>query len=134
MASVLIASVPIHGHVTPLLAAARHFAERGDRVRFLTGARFAEVVEATGARHIPLPAEAEFDHQQDLRETFPERAALKGPKAIAFDLENLFVRPGRAHHDAIMAAHAEEPADALLAEPAFAGGAFLLGHRVGVRP
>ena len=49
MSSIIIASVPIHGHVTPLLAVARHLVARGDRVRFITGARFADAVTATGA-------------------------------------------------------------------------------------
>ena len=84
------------------------------------------MVTATGAEHIPLPAEADFDDREDL--VFPEREGLKGAKVIAFDIEHVFVRPGRAQHDAIMAAHAAEPADALLTDPAFSGGAFLLGH------
>ena len=134
MSSIMIATVPIHGHVTPLLAVAQHFVERGDRVRFLTGSRFAGVVEATGAEHVPLPAEADFDDRRDWDEIFPERAGLKGAKAIAFDIEHIFVRPGRPQHDAVMATHASEPADAVLTDPAFAGGAFLLGHPVGVRP
>jgi UDP:flavonoid glycosyltransferase YjiC (YdhE family) len=134
MSSLIIASVPIHGHVTPLLSVARHFADRGDRVRFVTGARFADAVTATGAEHVPLPAEADFDDRQDWAEVFPERSALTGARAIAFDIEHVFVRPGRAQHDAIMAAQAEEPADALLTDPAFCGGAFLLGHPVGQRP
>ncbi|MEV4049707.1 glycosyltransferase [Amycolatopsis sp. NPDC049688] len=134
MPSIMIATMPVHGHVTPLLAVARHFAARGDRVRFLTGSRFADVVTATGAEHLPLPAEADFDDRQDWNRTFPERAALSGTRAIAHDLEHIFVRPGRAQHDAVMAAHAAEPADALLADPAFLGGAFLLGHPLGVRP
>lgn len=134
MSSILIAAMPVHGHVTPLLAAARHFVGRGDRVRFLTGARFAGVVEATGAEHLPLPPEVDFDDRQDWNKTFPARAELKGTKAIAHDIEHIFVRPGLAHHDAVMAAHADEPADALLAEPSFTGGAFLLGHPLGVRP
>ncbi len=134
MASILFAAVPVHGHVTPLLTAARHFVTRGDRVRFLTGSRFAGVVEATGAQHIPLPPEADFDDRQDLDETFPERARLKGVKSIAFDLERLFVRPGHAQHDAVMGLHHEEPADVLLADTAFVGGAFMLGHALGERP
>ena len=134
MSSIVIATVPIHGHVTPLLAVARHFVARGDRVRFLTGSRFARVVEATGAEHLPLPAEADFDDRQDWNETFPARAALKGTKAVAHDIEHVFVRPGRAHCDAIMALHAAEPADVVLTDPAFVGGAFLLGHPLGVRP
>lgn len=134
MTSIIIATVPAHGHVTPLLAVAQHFAERGDRVRFLTGSRFAEVVAATGAEHIPLPAEADIDDRQDLNTVFPERVRLRGPKAIAFDLENVFVRPGHAQHDAIMAAHVAESADVVLADVAFVGCAFLLGHPLGERP
>jgi UDP:flavonoid glycosyltransferase YjiC (YdhE family) len=134
MSSILIAAMPVHGHVTPLLAVARHFAERGDRVRFITGARFASAIEATGAEHLPIPADIDFDDRQDWNETFPERATLKGTKALAHDLEHIFVRPGRAQHDTVMAAHAAEPAEAILAEPAFLGAAFLLGHPLGVRP
>ena len=87
---------------------------------------------ATGAEHIPLPPEADFDDREDL--VFPEREGLKGAKAIAFDIEHVFVRPGRAQHDAIIAAHRDEPAEALLTDPAFSGGAFLLGHPLGERP
>ena len=133
MSSILLAAVPIHGHVTPLLAVARHFVERGDRVRFVTGSRFAEAVTATGAEHLPLPAEADYD-DRELAGRFPERDDLRGAKVIAFDIEHVFVRPGRAQHDTIMAAHAADPADAVLTDPAYAGGAFLLGHRRGLRP
>lgn len=134
MPSILIATVPIYGHVAPLLAAARHFAERGDRVRFLTGARFADVVEATGAEHCPLPTEADFDDRHGWDDVFPERGALKGTRAVAHDIENIFIRPGQVQHDTIMALHNAEPADAVLTDPAFAGGAFLLGHPLGFRP
>jgi MGT family glycosyltransferase len=134
MSSIIIASVPIHGHVTPLLAVARHLVGRGDRVRFITGARFAGAVTATGATHVPLPDAADFDDREDLNERFPARAALKGVKALAFDVEHVFVRPARPQYDAVMAAHAAEPADAVLVDPAFAGAAFLLGHPRAARP
>lgn len=134
MSSIIIAAVPIHGHVTPLLTVARHLVARGDHVRFLTGARFASVVEATGAHHVPLPAEADFDDRQDWNQTFPERASLKGSRAIAHDIEHVFVRPGRAQHDAVMALHGDRPADALLTDPAFAGGALILGLPRDARP
>src|SRR4051794_26654274 len=120
MSSIIIASVPIHGHVSPLLAVARHLVGRGDQVRFITGARFAGAVTATGATHEPLPDGADFDDREDLHDRFPERAGLKGAKAIAFDIEHIFVRPARLQHDAVMAAHAAESADAVLTDPAFA--------------
>ena len=134
MTSVLIATVPVHGHVTPLLAVARHLVERGDRVRFLTGSRFAPVVEATGATHLPLPPDAEFDDQQDLAEVFPERAALRGSKAVAFDIVHVFVLPGRGQYEAILAAEASEPVDVILTDPALVGGALLLGRDRAARP
>jgi UDP:flavonoid glycosyltransferase YjiC (YdhE family) len=134
MSSIIIAAVPIHGHVTPLLMVARHFAERGDRVRFITGSRFARTIQATGAEHLPLPAEADFDDRQDWNDTFPERAALRGTKAIVHDIEHIFLRPGLAQHDLVMASHAAEPADVVLTDPALLGGAFLLGHPPGTRP
>jgi MGT family glycosyltransferase len=134
MSSIIIASVPIHGHVTPLLSVARHLVARGDRVRFITGARFADAVTATGASHVPLPADADFDDRVDLNERFPARAGLKGAKALVFDIEHVFIRPSRQQHDAVMAAHAAERADAVLTDPAFAGGAFLVGHPRTQRP
>jgi MGT family glycosyltransferase len=134
MSSILIAAVPIHGHVTPLLAVARHLVERGDRVRFVTGARFADVVSATGATHIALPAAADYDDRQDWNATFPERAQLKRLKAMTFDIEHIFIRPARAQHDAVLAAHRAEAADAVICDPAFGGGAFLLGRPRHERP
>lgn len=132
MTSILIASVPAHGHVTPLLTVAEHFVKRGDDVRFLTGARFAEKIAATGATHLPLPAEADYD--ESLFDTFPERAALKGVKAVAFDVEHVFARPAKAQYNAIVEALDAQPADAVLAEPVFLGAAFLLAKSRPARP
>ena len=123
MSSIVIASVPAHGHITPMLAVAERFVERGDDVRFVTGSRYADKVAATGATFVSLPAEADFDFEQ-LSQRFPERAKLKGLKAIAFDVENVFAGPAKAQYETLMAAMAAQPADAVLAEPAFFGAAF----------
>lgn len=61
MSYYLIASVPVHGHVSPLLAVAAGLVERGHHVRFLTGARFSTVVENTGSTFVALPEDADFD-------------------------------------------------------------------------
>ena len=133
MASIIIASIPVHGHVTPMLTVAERFVERGDDVRFVTGSRFADKVAATGASFVPLPAEADFDDTA-LVERFPERATLTGLKAVAFDIEHVFVRPAKAQYATLIAALAAQPADAVLAEPVFIGAAFLLGHPRPARP
>lgn len=133
MSSIVIASVPVHGHVTPLLAVAEHLIRRGDDVRFLTGTRFADKVAATGATHVPLPPAADYDDRA-MFERYPERQKLKGAKVIAFDVEHVFVRPAKFQYEALMATFADRPADAVLIDPAFAGAAFLLHHRRPHRP
>jgi MGT family glycosyltransferase len=132
MSSIIIASIPIHGHVTPLLTVAKWFVERGDDVRFVTGARFADTVSATGATFVPLPAEADFDDRTVFEH--PERATLKGVRALIWDFEHVFARPGKAQYEAVMAAHAGRPADAVLVDPAFFGAALLLTHPRLARP
>jgi UDP:flavonoid glycosyltransferase YjiC (YdhE family) len=133
MSSIIIASIPMHGHVTPLLTVAKRFVERGDDVRFVTGARFADKVSATGATFVPLPVEADFD-DRTLFEHRPERAKLKGVKALVYDFEHVFARPIKAQHDTLVAAHAARPAGAVLADPAFFGAAFLLARPRSARP
>jgi MGT family glycosyltransferase len=134
MSSIIIASFPAHGHVTPLLTVAENFVKRGDDVRFITGASFADKVAATGATHLPLPAEADDFDDQTLADRFPERAKLRGLKAVSFDIEHVFARPAKAQYDTLMAAFAAQPADAVLAETVFVGAALMLAHRRPARP
>ena len=133
MSSIVMASIPAHGHITPLLTAAENFVRRGDDVRFVTGSRYADKVTATGATFVPLPAEADFDDQH-LLESFPERAKLKGIKAIAFDIENVFARPAKAQYETLMTTIAAHPADSVLVDPLFLGAAFMLEHPRSMRP
>ena len=134
MASIILATVPVHGHVSAYLPIAQHLVGRGDRVRFLTGARFAATVGDTGATHVPLPEEADFDDRMDLNQAFPERAGLRGTASIAFDVENIFVKPGRGQYDALVETLAVEPADVVVADPTFIGAAHLLGRPAAHRP
>ena len=133
MPSIIIAASPAHGHVTPLLTVARGFVERGDDVRFITGAAFADRVTATGATHIALPPEADFDFD-GLDATFPERARLKGTRAITHDVEHIWANPAKPQYETIMATHTAQPADVVLAEPTVFGAAFLLAHPRPTRP
>ena len=133
MASVLVCSSPLVGHVTPMLAVACGLVGHGHDVRVLTGRRFADQVARTGATFIPLPPEADFDNSS-LDVAFPGRVGLKGPKGIRFDIQEIFMRPGEAQYQAIRAASAERPVDAVLAESLFMGAALLLSGPVSDRP
>lgn len=129
----MIVSIPVHGHVTPLLTVARQFVDRGDDVRVMTGRRFADKVAATGATFMPLPADADFD-DQNLMDSFPDRVSLKGVKAVAFDVEHVFARPAKLQYEVLTAALEARPADVVLTEPAFVGASFLLGCPRAARP
>ena len=133
MTSVLLASTPVRGHVTPLLSVAASLIAAGDRVRFLTGARYREEVLATGADFLPLPAEADYD-DRDMDAAFPGRRGLKGPAGIRYDMIEIFLRPVPAQLRAVRDAVAAEPTDAILAESMFAGGAVLSGLPAAERP
>lgn len=124
MSSYLITCTPAHGHVVPLLQIARHLLSRGHDVSFLTSSRYAERVQAAGARFLPLPDDADVD-LDDADGAFPERRGLTGPAALRFDMTNLFVRPGAAQLAAVRAELDARPVDAVLTEPLFVGGALL---------
>ena len=90
-AQVLVASVPIYGHVENLRVIAADLVQRGYKVSFLTGSAFRESIEKIGARFIPLEGAADFDIS-DIEEACPERAQLPaGPEQLCWDLEHLFV-------------------------------------------
>ncbi|BDZ45861.1 glycosyltransferase [Naasia aerilata] len=118
-ASLLLASTPIHGHITPMLNIARHLTAAGHDVRFLTGARWQAAVERTGARFLPLPAEADFD-DRDLDAAFPDRVGRHGLDRVLAEVRSIFLRPVPAQLRAVQAAIAAEQTDAVLAETMFA--------------
>lgn len=133
MSSYLVTCTPAHGHVVPLLQIARHLLSRGHEVSFLTSRRYADRVEAAGARFVALPPEADID-LDDADGAFPEREGLTGPAALRFDMSTLFVRPGAAQLAAVRAELAARPVDAVLTEPLFVGAALLQLLPVQERP
>jgi MGT family glycosyltransferase len=133
VSSVLICSTPVHGHVAPLLNVARHFVDRGDRVRFLSGQKYRSAIEGSGAEFLPLPAAADFD-DSDIDGSFPGRVGLKGPALIRHDLAEIFMKPTGSQVAAVAAALAAEQTDAVLAESLFTGVCALLFQPRSERP
>ena len=131
MASIVIGSVPIHGHVTPLMAVAAGLVQRGHRVRFLTGARFADAVAATGSDFVALPPEADFDDREVNPGVDDERPP--GIRGLRYDVREVFLRPATAQYDALRRMLAE-PTDAVVVDPAFAGALMLSSEPRSERP
>lgn len=134
MFEILIASVPIHGHVTPLLAVAAGLVERGHRVRFLTGARFEPLVRATGSTFLPLPAEADYDDRL-LGEAFAAQGKARpaGIGGLRYDVKQAFLAPAHAQYVALQR-HVQQPTDAVIVDPTFVGAMLLTGHPREARP
>ncbi|ASO20120.1 UDP:flavonoid glycosyltransferase YjiC (YdhE family) [Actinoalloteichus hoggarensis] len=134
MTRVLIAAVPIHGHVTPMRAIARNLVERGYPVTFLTGQDFRESVERTGARFRSLPSEA--DLTGPVNELFPERdtGALRREQ-IEFDMR-LTIHGLSGQHAAMQEILAEADGEpvVLVHETLFMGGWPVRLGAPGLRP
>ena len=133
MASLLLCSTPVHGHVTPLLAVTRSLAAAGHDVRFLTGARYRAAVEAAGARFVALPAEADYD-DRDMDASFPGRVGRTGVDGAKWDLRNIFLEPAPAQLRAIDEQTRAQPVDVVLTEALFFGGMLLLCRPASARP
>jgi UDP:flavonoid glycosyltransferase YjiC (YdhE family) len=113
--NVVLCSVAAEGHARPMLGVARGLLARGWRVRFLTGARYADAVTATGAEFIPLPADA------DTLDELDRTRRRSGPAALNEELRLAFLDPAPGQARALLGALAREPADAVLADSMFMG-------------
>ncbi|WP_460776535.1 glycosyltransferase [Microbacterium sp. GXF7504] len=133
MLSLLICCTPVHGHVMPTLAVARSLVAAGHDVRFLTGARYRAAVESTGARWVPLPAEADYD-DRDMDAAFPGRVGRTGVAGARWDLRNIFLEPAPAQLRAVDDQLRLQPADVVLTESMFFGAMLLLCRPAGARP
>ncbi|KAB8169738.1 glycosyltransferase [Streptomyces sp. 3MP-14] len=120
MTSFLIASSPLLGHVSPCLTIGAELTRRGHQVRFLTGTRHKERVEAAGVRFLPLPPGADFD-DRDMRSAFPQVAELTGIKGLSAAVLEVFSKPIDAQYEAMTAALEAEKTDVILTEMLFAG-------------
>lgn len=86
---ILFASQAIDGHFNPMTGVAVRLKERGHKVAWYTGPVFRDKLRDLD---IPLlPFQRAIEHRVDnLFELYPERAKLKGPRAIGFDGEKIF--------------------------------------------
>ena len=92
----LFASLPAAGHFDPLTPIAVHLADRGHDVRWYAGSEYAPKIERLGMAVFPYQRATEIT-ADGLDDLFPERARLKGPAQISFDLEKFFVSNVEQH-------------------------------------
>jgi len=121
MANILIGTVPVVGHINPLLAIARVLVARGHAVRWLTSATFSGPIEATGARFVPMSDGDKFEIGT-FEARFPERARLRGLAQLKFDIKHGFMDAAPVQLRDVERIMHEFPADAVLGDTVFVGG------------
>ncbi len=122
-AHIALMSVPLHGHVNPMLGLAAELVGRGHRVTFATGSDFAPLVEETGATMVGYAS------------TFPTSEAPGRAWLPADDDGRLAVDAFRRERDAVLpqvtARYADDRPD-LVVYDTVTGHAPLLARRWGV--
>jgi UDP:flavonoid glycosyltransferase YjiC (YdhE family) len=115
---ILFASMPADGHFNPLTGIAAHLADHGHDVRWYAGPEYGARLDRLGMRWFPYRRAIEI-MASNINELFPERAALKGPRLISFDLDTFFVSQVEESFQDIVDLRQEWLFDALVCDGAF---------------
>jgi len=120
MAKILIATVPMLGHVNPALSIAKELLARGHDVAWYTGRRYRDAIERIGVEFWPWMEANDYD-DRDFDGQFPARKALEGVAKARFDMQHLFIEPMPGQYRDLKAILQLFRADVLLSDPAFLG-------------
>jgi UDP:flavonoid glycosyltransferase YjiC (YdhE family) len=124
MADILVASVPLTGHVQPMLLVVRALLERGHTVRWYAARKFAPAIEAAGAELAPMRAAHDWD-DADVEAALPALRRRRGIARVKAQLREMFIRPMVDQlRDLEALVDARRP-DAILADQAHLGAALL---------
>lgn len=126
---VLVAVVPLSGHVGPISGLVAELVARGHDVRVYTGERHRNRFASLGARTVPWSVARDFD-EEDLAAAFPRAAGSRVRMMLALVRDGfLGTAPGQVQD--LQAELDREPAEALLADSMSFGG-LLTGERNGL--
>src|SRR5665811_949773 len=114
---ILFASMPADGHFNPLTGIAVQLTGRGHDVRWYAGPTYGARLDRLGMPWFAYERATEV-MASNLNELFPERATLKGPKLISFELDKFFVSQVENHYEDMAAIRHEWPFDALVCDGA----------------
>ena len=114
---ILFASMPADGHFNPLTGIAVNLADRGHDVRWYAGPAYGAKLDRLGMRWFPYRQATEI-MAGNLDDLFPERAGLKGPRLISFELDTFFVSQVENHFQDLVNIRQEWPFDALVCDGA----------------
>jgi MGT family glycosyltransferase len=129
MARLLFATVPIAGHVHPLVGIARALCARGHELRWYTGAKYKRTVECAGARHDAYQHARDFD-DHFMERAFPLRSRHAGLQQLKHDLQHVFADQALGQLADIESIASEFAPHVIIADPCMLG-ALLFKERTG---
>ena len=120
MPNILMATVPLTGHVNPGLPIARKLIERGHNVVWYCGKRFKEKIESTGARFAQIENALDYD-EKDMEAYFPGIKQAQGIQSQKYYIEHVFYDQMKGQYLDLKKILSQFPADLVLSDPSFGG-------------
>jgi MGT family glycosyltransferase len=124
MARLLVATVPLTGHVHPMLLLVRALIARGHHVRWYAAKKFARSIAATGATYAPMSAAHDWDDAEALA-ALPVLRGKRGLGRVKAQLQAMFIDPAPDQLRDLEALTGEARPDAVIADQAHLGAALL---------
>ena len=118
---VMVAVVPVAGHVGPISGLVAELVSRGHQVRVYTGSRYHQRFADLGATVVPWSAAQDFD-QNDIGATF-RLAKRPGLLTVLAVILQAFIGPSPGQVRDLSEELGREPADVLVADTMSLGGA-----------
>jgi MGT family glycosyltransferase len=124
MARLLVATVPLTGHVHPMLLLVRALIARGHQVQWYAAKKFARSIQATGATCAPMRAAHDWD-DAEVEAALPALRGKRGLARVKTQLRAMFLDPAPDQVRDLEALIAEARPAAVIADQAHLGAALL---------
>ncbi len=124
MAKILVATVPLTGHVQPMVLVAQVLVERGHEVVWYAASKFRATIEKTGARFAAMSAELDWDDAH-LEAALPALQKRRGLARVKTQLIHMFILPMGKQLRELEALVRQHAPDVVLADSAHLGAALV---------
>lgn len=134
MSNIIILSEAAEGHINPFIPIISALIERGHKVVCISGRKFKDKIEATGATFHPLPQSWDPE-DQEAYEFFPELKELKGLDQIKFYLKHIMFDQAPETLECLQALLKNFPADVIISDTFMVAGNWIteLGGPASIR-
>ncbi len=121
MARILMASVPLAGHVNPGLPIAKLLVSRGHELIWYSGRHFEEAIRSTGAQFAPFVRATEF-HDQLISTLYGKIPTYSLLAHAGFYIRNVFYNPMLSYYQDLQELLKTFDADVIVSDEWFTGG------------